>query len=334
MTSTTMKRIALVVGPGTLPSQGSERMDLTHYNVRFSGKARLSGHEMLQALPEASRFAEIEVDLSEPLAIATYEDLRQLALHLQTILDRPEINGLVWVQGTNTLEETAFFLHLTLKTRKPVALVASQRPFTSISTDAHLNLINAVRVAACSDAEGLGVVVVTNNEINSARDVVKTSTFQLQTFTSRGLGFLGYADADKVIFYRSPTRLHTMQSKFPCTEIERLPKVEILYVHTGADSRLARAALDLGSEGLVIAGIGAGALGVYSAELRAIVREGIPVVRSSRVGEGRVLATGNAHEEGTIGADNLNPQKAALLLSLALTQTKDPALIQEMFETY
>lgn len=329
------KRIVLIVGPGTLPSQGRDRMDLTHYNVRFSHKGRLSGAEILAALPELQDFADVAVDPAAPPPVATHADLCGLAVHVQAVVDGADVDGVVFAQGTNTLEETAFFLNLTLATRKPVVVVAAQRPFTAISTDAHLNLVNAVRVAACDAAASLGVLAVANSEINAARDVTKTSTFQVQTFRSRGVGLLGYADADRIVFYRAPTRRHTWNSEFhaiPATG--RLPCVDILYAHTGARAGLARAAVALGAEGLVVAGIGAGALGLFADELKVLAREGVCVVRSARVGEGRVIPTGNAHEEGMIAADNLNPQKAALLLALALTRTRDVSRMQTMFDTY
>lgn len=327
-------RVSLVVCPGTLPSQGINRFDISHYNIRYSGKGRLTAREMIAQLPEIEGFADVEPDGNEPFPVATHADLARLARHMQGVLDRPEIDGAVVVQGTNTLEETAFFLNLVLKTEKPLIVVGSQRPFTSVSTDAHLNLANAIRVAACREARGLGVLVVTNSEINAGRDVTKTFTFQVQTFRSRDLGVLGYADADRIVFYRTPTRIHTTASQFTLADADNLPKVEILYGHTGADPRLARAAVDLGAKGLVIAGIGAGAMGVYLNTCVALAAEGIKVVRSARVGEGRVLAVGNAHEEGTIGADNLNPQKAAILLAFAMARGMDNAGIQSIFDTY
>lgn len=327
-------RVSLVVCPGTLPSQGAHRFDITHYNVRFSGKGRLSAREMLAHLPELADFADVEPDDNQPFPVATHGDLARLAGHMQAVVDRIDIDGAVIVQGTNTLEETAFFLNLVLKTEKPVVVVGAQRPFTSVSTDAHLNLANAIRVAACRDARGKGVLVVTNSEINAGRDVTKTFTFQVQTFRSRDLGVLGYADADRVVFYRTPTRIHTLHSEFTLADAGALPKVEIVYGHTGADPRLARAAVDLGAKGLVIAGIGAGAMGVYLDALVELAAQGVKVVRSARVGEGRVLATGNAHMEGTIAADNLNPQKAAILLAFAMARGKDNAAIQAIFDTY
>ena len=329
-----LRRICLMRGPGTLPSQGRDRMDLSHYNVRFSGKGLLSTREMVAAIPEIEAIAEIVHDDDGPNDQATHEHLRLLARKMNGVLARPDIDGIVYVQGTNTLEETAYFLNLTVRSDKPLVVVGAQRPFTGLSTDAHLNLVNAVRVAACEDARGKGVVTVTNSEINAARDVTKTSTFQLQTFRSRDLGLLGYADPDRVTFYRAPLRRHTTASEFDIMAIDALPAVEILYPHTGTNPRLARAAVALGAEGLVIAGIGAGALGLFSAELKALAAEGVIVARSARVGEGRVLATGNAHEDGMVATDNLNAQKAAVLLALAMTRTRDPAELQRYFDEY
>lgn len=330
----TRARIALVVCPGTLPSQGMHRFDITHYNERFSGKGRLTGREMLVMLPEIGELADIAVDDGEPSPVATHADLARFARRVQGVLNNAATDGVVIVQGTNTLEETAFFLNLALKTSKPVVIVGAQRPFTAVSTDAHLNLANAVRVAACPEAWGKGVLVATNSEINAARDVTKTFTFQVQTFRSRDLGVLGYADADRIVFYRTPTRRHTLASDFTLDDADRLPRVEILYGHTGADPRLARAAADLGARGLVIAGIGAGAMGVYRDVLLELAAQGVRVVRSARVGEGRVLSTGNAHEDGTIAADNLNPQKAAILLAFAMARGLDVGGVQTVFDTY
>ncbi len=329
-----LRRICLMRGPGTLPSQGRDRMDLTHYNVKFSGKGLLSTREMVEAIPEINDIANIVYDDEGQNDQGTHEHLRLLSRKMNAILTRPDIDGVVYVQGTNTLEETAYFLNLTVRSDKPLVIVGAQRPFTGLSTDAHLNLVNAVRVAACEEARGKGVVTVTNSEINAARDVTKTSTFQLQTFRSRDLGLLGYADGDRIVFYRAPLRRHTIHSEFDIMAIDALPAVEILYPHTGTNPKLARAAVELGARGLVIAGIGAGALGLYSEELKALAREGVIVARSARVGEGRVLATGNAHEDGMVATDNLNAQKAAVLLALAMTRTRDPKELQRYFDEY
>ena len=327
-------RIFLTLGPGTLPSQGKDRLDLIGYNVRLSGRPPLTGREMVAALPEVESIAEIVFDDAAPHPQATHDDIRKLAQFLDTAARRDDLDGIVWVQGTNTLEETAFFLNLTVRTRKPLVVVGAQRPFTALSTDAHLNLLNAVRVAACDEAAGMGVVTVTNSEIIAARDVTKTSTYQLQTFRGRDLGVLGYADADRIVFYHAPRRRHTIDSEFDIHGIDRLPMVEVLYAHTGANPALARAAVDLGATGLVIAGVGAGALGVFTDTVKELVASGVVVVHGARVGEGRVLAAGNNHEAGTIAPDNLNPQKAAMLLALGLTRTRDIGELQRMFDEY
>ena len=332
--ASTLRRICLMRGPGTLPSQGRDRMDLTHYNVKFSGKGLMSTRDMVAAIPELNAIAEIVHDDDGPNDQSTHEHLRLLARKMNGVLAREDIAGVVYVQGTNTLEETAYFLNLTVRSDKPLVIVGAQRPFTGLSTDAHLNLVNAIRVAACEEARGKGVVTVTNSEINAARDVTKTSTFQLQTFRSRDLGLLGYADPDRIVFYRAPLRRHTIHSEFDIMAIDALPPVEILYPHTGTNPRLARAAVALGAQGLVIAGIGAGALGLFSAELKALAAEGVIVARSARVGEGRVLPIGNAHEDGMVATDNLNAQKAAVLLALAMTRTRDPAELQRYFDEY
>ena len=180
----------------------------------------------------------------------------------------------------------------------------------------------------------MGVLVVANDEINAARDVTKTSTYRLHAFRSRDLGVLGYADPDGVVFYRKPTRRHTFASEFDLTSVARMPPVDVIYVHVGARPGLARAAVEQGAEGLVIAGTGAGSAAELRKELAAIAAEGIAVVRSARVGEGRVIRDDNWQEPGMIAADTLNPQKAAVLLSLALTRTADADEIQRLFDDY
>ncbi|MDJ0390462.1 asparaginase [Roseomonas sp. E05] len=334
MQSRALPRIHMLIGPATLTSQGRDRMDLTHYSEKLSGKPRLTGQEMLAALPEVRELAEVVVDNQNPHEMNRLEDLRRLGLYVDALMRRPDVDGVTWVQGTNSLEETAFFLNLVVRSDKPLTAVGAQRPFTAISTDAHLNLINAIRVAASPQARGKGVLAVTNSEINAARDVTKSFTYQVQTFRSRDLGVLGYVDADRIVFYRAPLRRHTLHSEFDLTQVEQMPPVEILYVHAGANAGMARAAVQLGAKGLVVAGSGAGSPGPFRDELVALSAEGIRIVRSARVGEGRVLGTGNGHEEGFIAADNLIPQKAALLLSLALTRSSDPQEIQRIFDEY
>lgn len=246
-------------------------MDFTNYNMRLSGKPPLTGREMIAALPEINTIAEIVFDDDGPHPQGTHENIRKLGRLLDNAARRDDIDGIVWVQGTNTLKETAFFLNLTVRSRKPLVVVGAQRPFTAMSTDAHLNLLNAIRVAACEDAAGMGVLTVTNSEIIAARDVTKTSTFQVQTFRGRDLGVLGYADPDRVVFYHAARRRHTTRSEFDIQSIDAMPMVEVIYAHTGSNPALARASVDLGATSLVIAGIGAGALGVFTEAVKTLL---------------------------------------------------------------
>jgi L-asparaginase len=334
MASESLPRVRLLIGPGTLHSQGKDRLDLLRYMEVLSGRPRLTGQQLLEAVPEIARVAQVAVDPGNPFEMATPENLRLLARHIEAALQQPDVDGIVFVQGTNSIEETAYFLNLTVHSDKPVVVTGAQRPFTALSSDGALNLLNAIRVAGAPEARGKGALVVTNDEINAARDVTKTHTYRLQTFRSRDLGVLGYADPDRIVFYRTPTRRHTTASEFDLSAVEKLPIVDVLYVHAAARPELARAAIDLGAEGLVIAGAGAGSTGALREALAAIARDGIIVVRSARVGEGRVVHDDNWQEPGMVAADNLNPQKAALLLALALTRTRDPDEVQRMFDEY
>jgi L-asparaginase type II len=326
-------RLRLMIAPGTLHSRGCDRMDYTRYGR--SGKPRMSGDELLPTLPELAAYAEIDVDPGNPHEVATHEDLRRLAVRVEKTLAGGEVDGIVFVQGTNSLEETAYFLNLTVRSDKPIVVTGAQRPYTALSTDGPLNLLNAVRVAVAPETRGKGVVVVMNDEINAARDVTKTNTYRVQTFRSRDLGLLGYADPDAIVYYRAPTRGHTSRSEFDLHAVERMPLVDVLYVHSGCRAGLAEAALLAGARGIVIAGSGAGSSGNLAAELGAIAanRRAV-IVQSSRVGEGRVLRENNWNEPGMVAADNLPPHKAAILLSLALLTTNKPDDIQKLFDTY
>lgn len=326
-------RLRLLMAPGTLPSQGKDRMDFLRYSR--SGRPRLTGEELLATLPEIESIARIDVDEANPHDVATVEDLRRLALRAEGLLGRSDVDGLVLVQGTNSLEETAYFLNLTVHSAKPVVLTGAQRPYTALSSDGPVNLLDAVRVASMPETRGKGVVVVTNGEINAAREVTKTNTYHLHAFRSRDIGLLGYADADRVIYYRAPTRRHTSGSEFELAAAGHLPQVDILYIHAGSRQGQAEAAVREGAKGLVVAGTGAGSSGNLAKELTKIAasREAV-VVQSSRVGEGRVVRHNNWYEPGMVVADNLSPHKCALLLALALTKSREPEAIQRIFDEY
>ena len=328
-----LPRIQLMLSSGTLPSVGRDRMDLLRY--RQSGIPRLTGEQLLAPLPEAAAVARVQVDEGNPWDNADHEALRKLAMRMNELLRSPAVDGVVFIQGTNTLEETAYFLSLTVHSEKPIVVTGAQRPYNGLSTDGPINLLDAIRVAAAPGTRGKGAVVVTNGEINAARDVTKTNTYRLQTFRSRDLGVIGYADADRIEYYRTPHRRHTVGSEFEVEGVKAMPYADVLYIHTGTRAGLADALIQLGAKGIVIAGAGAGAPGGLEGEVRQIVdRQSAVVVQSSRVGEGRVVRDNNWYLPGMVAADTLSPQKSAVLLSLALTCTSDPEEIQRMFDEY
>jgi L-asparaginase len=325
--------VHVITGTGTLPRNPKNRLEYLRYAT--TREARLTGKEMIERIPEVSRYARVSVESDEFLPYDSPEQLKDLGLLVDKRLKDPDIAGVVFTHGTNTIEETAYFLNLTVKHEKPVVIVGAQRPFSTLSSDAPLNLLNAIRVAGDPASRGKGVLVVLNDEINAARDVTKTNTYRVETFQAREFGLLGYADPDRIVFYRAPTRRHTTHSEFDLASIAAFPKVTILYGYSGDDGDLAKAAVAAGAKGLVVAGTGAG----HTQNARKTLKQlydttGVVVVRSARVGAGRVIRDDNWQEGGFVAADNLNPQKARILLQLALTKTSNPDEIQRIFDEY
>jgi L-asparaginase len=217
----------------------------------------------------------------------------------------------------------------------PVVVIGAQRPSSALSTDAGLNLVNAARVAACPEARGLGALVLLNDEIHAAREVTKTSTGRLQTFRAPVFGALGHADGDRITFYRRPVRRAAPDTEFDATGLDALPRVDITYTYAGADGTAARAFVAAGARGIVSAGFAPGFVTPDEAEaLSEAVAKGVVVVQSSRAGSGRTFPTTRVREAGFLSADNLNPQKARILLALALTRTNDPREIERIFARY
>ena len=328
-----LMRVHVITCTGTLPRNPKNRLEYLRYAT--TGEPRLTARELVERIPEVQQFARVSVESDQFLNCDTSEQLKALGTIIDGRLKDPDIAGVVITHGTNTIEETAYFLNLTMKHEKPVIIVGAQRPFSTLSSDAGANLLNAIRVAADPAARGKGTLVVTNDEINAARDVTKSNTYRVQTFSSRELGILGYADPDRIVFYRAPLRKHTTQSQFELGKITAFPKVNIVYSHAGDDGDLAKAAVAAGAKGLVIAGTGAGHTGNARKALKALFDEtGVVVVRSNRTGSGRVIRDDNWQEPGFVAADNLSPQKARILLQLGLTATAKPDDIQRMFDEY
>src|SRR5205809_4676455 len=248
--------------------------------------------------------------------------------------DEPAIAGFVIPHGTATLEETAFFLNLTLATAHPVVFVGAQRPASALGTDAGMNLVNALRVAGSSDARGKGVLVVLNDEIHAARDVVKTSTYRVQTFRSFAFGALGHVDGDGPHFYRAPLKAHMPDTPFAGRDIAELPRAEIVYSYAGADGALVDAAVAAGARGMVSAGFAPGSpTPEQRAAFERAAQSGVVVVQCSRA-TGRVAPRRRLRESGIVAGEDLTPQKARILLMLALLMTGEVGEVQRAFQTY
>lgn len=329
------RRVALVFGGGTIESLGVDRLDLAWY---IENKQRLTNEEVLARIPELATIADVEeVPFKKvPSQALTDADWLELLRMLQELLDTGRADGVVVTHGTNTLEETAYFLHLTLRSPRPVVVTGAMRPPSGVSSDGDLNILNAVAVAASDEAVDAGVLVVLNDTIHSARDVTKTSTFRVETFQARDLGPLGYADADRrVLLYHRPARPHTHATEFDVAGRTSLPRVDVVTSYVGSDGTLIDAAVAAGAAGVVVAGTGAGKPTPGDEEaMRRALEAGVAVCMSTRVGSGRVARSPGLTRSGIVAADNLVPWKARVLLSLALTVTDDADAIQRMFDTY
>jgi L-asparaginase len=332
--TTTLPRIAVIGTGGTISSLGASSLDVLDY-PDFGQK--LTCEALLDCFPETRLVADpLPVTFrqvgSTDIGPKDWLEIRSLIHRLAR--DEPAIAGFVIPHGTATLEETAFFLNLTLACAQPVVLVGAQRPASALGTDAGMNLVNALRVASSAEARGKGVLVVLNDEIHAARDVVKTSTYRLQTFRSADFGALGHADGDGVHFYRAPLRTHMPDTQFARLDLTALPRVEIIYSYAGADGALVDAAVAAGARGLVSAGFAPGSpTPDQRAAFERAAKSGIVVVQCSRA-TGRVAPRRRLRESGIVAGLDFSPQKARILLMLALATTTDLAKIQEAYRIY
>jgi L-asparaginase len=328
--------VRIIATGGSIAGIGPHRLDYLLYSE--SGH-RLTIEQMLARIPEAQEIAEVHGENLTSVGSTSIgpQEWLQLAQRIQQLFQEdPRLSGVVVTHGTATLEETAYFLHLTIKSAKPVVITGAMRPPTAVGTDADLNLLDAIRTAACPEAAGRGVLTVLNNEIQSGRDVTKGNTLRVDTFHSNHYGFLGYADSEgQVVFYRAVTRQHTTATPFDVDGLSTLPRVEIVYAYGGADGVLIDAVRQHGAAGLVLVGFGSGTFPPAFLEAGArAARDGLAVVLASRSTSGRIIMTPQKAKAGFLVADDLLPQKARILLMLALTRTTDRQDIQEMFFTY
>jgi len=261
----------------------------------------------------------------------------KLARRVNELQAKPEVTGIVITHGTDTMEETAYFLNLVVKGDKPVVLVGSMRPATAISADGPMNLYNATAVAIAPAARGRGVLVVLNDQIHHAREAVKTHTTSLQTFASPNRGPAGNVLFGKATFYSPTVCKHTSKSAFAGNVPDALPPVAIVYAHANVGKEQVDAAVAGGAKGIVLSGVGDGnATAAMIDALAAAAKKGVVVVRSSRVGSGSVVRNVELDDDklGFVAGMELNPQKARVLLQQALTKTKDVAAIQAMYLEY
>ena len=327
-------RIAVIGTGGTISSLGASSLDVLDY-PDFGQK--LSAEALLDRFPETHLVADpVAVTFRQvgSTEIGPRDWLELRALIHKTARDDPGIAGFVIPHGTATLEETAFFLNLTLAVGQPVVLVGAQRPASALGTDAGMNLVNALRVAGSPQSRGKGVLVVLNDEIHAARDVVKTSTYRVQTFRSLDFGALGHADGDGVHFYRAPLGAHMPDARFAALALkEPLPRVDIVYSYAGADGALVDAAAAAGARGLISAGFAPGSpTPEQRTAFERAAKSGIVVVQCSRAFSGRVAPRRRLRESGIVAGEDLSPQKARILLMLALSTTAEIAAIQQMFQ--
>ncbi len=327
-----LPKVTILATGGTIAGTAASNTQLTDYKA-----GELTAQQLIDAVPSISSIAEVKAEQIANVASGSlrFSDWLKLAKRANEILATSECDGIVVTHGTDTLEETAYFLNLVVKSDKPIVLVGAMRPATAISADGPLNLLNAVGVAGSPEARGKGALVVMNGQINAAREVTKTNTLAVETFKTPDFGFLGYVMDYKPVFYRTTTRKHTKGTEFDISKLTSLPRVDIVYQSLDADEAMHKAAVSSGAEGIIQAGTGCGSLSDLSLGiLTDAVKKGLVIMRSSRVGSGEVTPKGKYDDVGIMHTDNLNPQKARILLTLALTLTKDPKEIQRIFATY
>jgi glutamin-(asparagin-)ase len=326
-------RITIVGTGGTIAGAGKSSTASGTYE-----SAVLSVQDVIAAVPELTEVADIHGEQLFQIDSVSLTDelLLKLAHRVATLLKSDDVDGLVITHGTDTIEETAYFLNLVLKSSKPVVLVGSMRPGTALGADGPSNLYNAVVVAASPQAHRKGVLVVMNDEIHTARDVTKTSTMKLETLQSP-YGPLGFVVEGEPRFYRLPARPHTVETEFDIDRTHDLPNVQIVYAHANMSRTAYDALAAAGAQAIIHAGMGAGNVPEYIRDALAELREnGVFIVRSTRAGSGAVVRDGPLSDEryDWLAVEDQYPQKARLLMALELMQTDVTVELQRIFWTY
>ncbi|MBH3110624.1 L-asparaginase 2 [Serratia ureilytica] len=326
-----LPNITLLATGGTIAG-GGDSATKSNYTA-----GKLGVEALVDAVPALKNIANVQGEQVVNIGSQDMNDQVWLTLAKKIDADCGKTDGFVITHGTDTLEETAYFLDLTVKCDKPVVLVGAMRPATAMSADGPFNLYNAVVTAADPQSANRGVLVAMNDSVLDARDVTKTSTTAVQTFQSPNFGPLGYIHNGKIDYQRSPQRKHTRETPFDVSKLNELPKVGIIYNYANASDAPVKALIAEGYQGIVSAGVGNGNLykTVFDT-LATAAHSGVAVVRSSRVPPGATTEDAEVDDAkyGFVAAGTLNPQKARILLQLALTQTKDAKQIQQMFNQY
>lgn len=331
-----LPNVAILATGGTIASKGAGALALTDYGVG-AGQKPVGVQQLVDAVPEIQKFANISGEQVFNIGSSklSTQDWLKLAKRVNELLKSPSVDGIVITHGTDTLEETAYFLNLVTKSNKPVVLVASMRPATALSADGPLNLVNAVALAASKAAKNKGVMVVMNDQISPAFGVTKTNSTNVATFKCPDTGYMGYMQNNVPYFVSSPTKKHTVNTEFDISKLDALPRVEVNYVVLGSDGKLVDAMVKNGAKGIINAGVGhANMPNDVNKSLAEAVKQGVVVVAGSRVGSGLITPLSKFTKEGYVTAMMHNPQKARILLMLALTKTQDPKEIQRMFNEY
>jgi L-asparaginase len=294
---------------------------------------------LLSAVPNLDKLAVIT---GEQVASIGSQDMNdaiwlKLAKRVNAVLADPGTDGVLITHGTDTLEETSYFLTLVIRSDKPVVMVGSMRPATAVSADGPGNIYNGVAVAGNPGAKGKGTLVVLNDEIHYARNVVKTSTTSVQTFQSINRGPAGVVHTGKIRWFEQMDRKVGASTGFAVDVLDELPRVDVIYAHANMSADLIEAAIRNGAQGLVIAGVGDGNMNAAALDaLARAAKNGVAVVRSTRLPSGVVRRNNeiNDDEKGFVASGELNPAKSRVLLQLALTRTRDPVRIQQMFDEF
>jgi len=327
-------QVMVLATGGTIAGAGAQAANSATYQA-----AKVPVDKLLAGVPELASVAQVRGEQVFQIASESFtnEHLLTLAKRVSALSKQADVDGIVITHGTDTLEETAYFLNLTVHTDKPVVIVGSMRPGTALSADGALNLLNAVTVAGDASSRGKGVMVVMNDEIHTGRDVAKTINIKTEAFKSPW-GPLGMVVEGKSYWFRAPVKRHTMNSEFDIDKISSLPQVDIAYGSGNASDTAPRALVAKGAKALVYAGTGNGSVAnqVVPA-LREIRAQGVQIVRSSRVvGGGFVLRNAEQPDDqyDWVVAHDLNPQKARILTMVALASGADSKALQRIFLSY